>query len=96
MSESNNTCRRSIYKNKADIYSLGIILFEMLCGKFDTQSERIHHLCQLREPDLLIDEEARHRLTDRHLKLLRKLLQHDPKKRPSCQELLDSDLAQHM
>ncbi|XP_043232580.1 eIF-2-alpha kinase GCN2-like [Amphibalanus amphitrite] len=84
--------RRARYTNKVDLYSLGVIWFEMCCGTFATGSERIHRLCELRKPDMHIGDDIRQRLTDQQVQLLGLLLQHEPTKRPSCVELLSSDL----
>ncbi|XP_037078168.1 eIF-2-alpha kinase GCN2-like [Pollicipes pollicipes] len=83
---------RRAYTNKVDIYSLGVIWYEMCCGAFATKSERVHRLSQVRQPDVCVAEDVRQRLTDQQLQVLRWLLDHEPTARPSCVELLSSDL----
>ena len=41
------------YDNKVDMYSLGIILYEM-CYSFDTGMERIETLENLRKPEIVM------------------------------------------
>ena len=38
--------------NKIDIYSLGVITFEMARGPFVTQSERLMELSEIRKPEI--------------------------------------------
>ncbi|KAF0308255.1 eIF-2-alpha kinase GCN2 [Amphibalanus amphitrite] len=85
--------RRARYTNKVDLYSLGVIWFEMCCGTFATGSERIHRLCELRKPDMHIGDDIRQRLTDQQVQLLGLLLQHEPTKRPSCRATATDDCA---
>jgi len=49
------------YGVKVDIYSLGIILFEMFHHPFQTQSERIHVLARLRQDEVPGSKNIRHK-----------------------------------
>ena len=80
----------SSYGVKADIYSLGIVIFEMYHPKFSTYMERSETLNQLisgkpgeRFPAVFI-ESAPKNVED----LIVWCLERDPTKRPSAQELL--------
>uniref|UniRef100_A0A3Q2GNM7 non-specific serine/threonine protein kinase n=1 Tax=Cyprinodon variegatus TaxID=28743 RepID=A0A3Q2GNM7_CYPVA len=75
---------KATYNQKVDLFSLGIILFEMSYRPFVTGAERISVLSQLRM--------VRH---DEQIKLkavIEWLLKHDPALRPTAQELLKSEL----
>ena len=52
------------YGVKVDIYSLGIILFEMFHHPFKTQSERIHVLARLRQDEVPGSKNIRHKDLD--------------------------------
>ncbi|CAD8070428.1 unnamed protein product [Paramecium primaurelia] len=81
---------QSQYDSKVDIYSLGIILFEMYYP-FKTDMERINYITQLREQckfpkDFdqkvgMVDNEIRDKITA--------LVNKDPQKRPATQSLLN-------
>ena len=60
------------YNNKVDIYSLGLILFELLVP-FSTQMERIHTLTKLRQ----LEFPAKFQETPEY-NLVKKMLDHDP------------------
>uniref|UniRef100_A0A673YNM0 non-specific serine/threonine protein kinase n=1 Tax=Salmo trutta TaxID=8032 RepID=A0A673YNM0_SALTR len=76
---------KATYNQKVDLFSLGIILFEMSYRPMTTGSERISVLSQLRMVSLSSKGN-----TDR--KVIGWLLNHDPALRPTAQELLKSDL----
>lgn len=84
---------KSTYNQKVDVYSLGIILFEMCMPPFGTGMERIQTLLQIRQPEkimpksLIEDKEYR-----KEVEILNWLLDHNPSKRPTSEELLQSDL----
>merc|ERR1719219_1966932 len=71
------------YNNKVDIYSLGLILFELLVP-FSTQMERIHTLTKLRQ----LEFPAKFQETPEY-NLVKKMLDHDPNERPEATEILD-------
>jgi translation initiation factor 2-alpha kinase 4 len=82
----------SSYTNKVDMYSLGIIFFEMN-RRFSTAMERIAELQKVREPgyklaaEFQIDGDKASQG-----KLISWLVAHKPSERPSSAELLGSDL----
>ncbi|KAK4527073.1 hypothetical protein GAYE_SCF34G4994 [Galdieria yellowstonensis] len=77
------------YDSKVDIYSLGIIAFELWHGPFETAMERHEVLMALRAT-ASPDEDFQRRL-QRQSRLVRSLLQKDPKKRPTAAQILDGD-----
>uniref|UniRef100_A0A7N6FEW4 non-specific serine/threonine protein kinase n=1 Tax=Anabas testudineus TaxID=64144 RepID=A0A7N6FEW4_ANATE len=82
---------KATYNQKVDLFSLGIILFEMSYRPMVTGAERISVLSHLREPitfpeDFTVYEQGTQR------KVIQWLLNHDPALRPTAQELLKSDL----
>jgi len=77
------------YDDKVDMYSLGICFFEMWYV-FSTGHERVIVLRNLREKGQFpVDFERNH---SRQAKLISWLTEKDPAKRPSAQELLQSEL----
>lgn len=89
---SQKACK-STYNQKVDIYSLGIIFFEMNMPRFSTGMERIQTILQIRQPEIVIptlllnDEKCKN-----EVEILQLLLNHNPSKRPSSEELLQSEL----
>ncbi|KYQ91316.1 putative protein serine/threonine kinase [Tieghemostelium lacteum] len=77
------------YDDKVDMYSLGIVFFEMWYV-FSTGHERVIVLNDLRNKAKFPEEFERNH--PRQAKLIRWLTEKDPLKRPSAQELLQSDL----
>lgn len=79
------------YSNKVDIYSLGVILYELLVP-FRTEMERLHTLKQVR--DLSFPHSFLNRLPA-EAQLLRRLLSATPADRPSANEILQHALLAH-
>lgn len=92
----------SSYGVKADIYSFGIVVFEMFHPPFRTYMERSETLNRLRSPIATIGASSKtsYRFPPEFLEKAPKnaqdlivwCLERDPAKRPSAQELLKSDL----
>lgn len=81
---------RIVYSQKVDLYSLGIILFEMSYPVPSTTMERVKLLANLRQPSITLSNQALEQLSAQQVSLIRWLLQHDPAQRPSSGELLAS------
>ncbi|WWC92548.1 uncharacterized protein L201_007507 [Kwoniella dendrophila CBS 6074] len=79
------------YNEKADMYSLGIIFFEM-CYPFKTAMERVHILNAVRQPNITFPPgwPATHKPNEREI--VARLLAHDPNRRFNATELLRSPL----
>ncbi|KAG1724557.1 kinase-like domain-containing protein [Suillus lakei] len=76
--------------NKADMYSLGIVFFEMNFS-FSTGSERIAVLEDLRKPEVYFPRDwDLHRSSQKQI--IAALLRHDPAERPNALELSQSPL----
>ncbi|XP_050081134.1 eIF-2-alpha kinase GCN2 [Anopheles maculipalpis] len=91
--ELTGNASRSTYNQKVDLYSLGIILFEMSSPPLSTGMERVKTLMDLRLkdirlPETLVSDTSYSRL----VQVIRWLLNHDPQKRPTAEELLCSEL----
>jgi translation initiation factor 2-alpha kinase 4 len=80
-----------IYTQKVDIYSLGIMLYEMFFA-FPTNMERIYVLQNLRLKEILFDQKIDQQAFAKQIKLLKAMLNHDPTKRPSVKDLLMNDV----
>ncbi|KAK6304367.1 hypothetical protein J4Q44_G00249530 [Coregonus suidteri] len=83
---------KATYNQKVDLFSLGIILFEMSYRPMTTGSERISVLSQLRTEDIHFPEDFPECKSGTQRKVIGWLLNHDPALRPTAQELLKSDL----
>ncbi|BFZ60533.1 hypothetical protein YB2330_001569 [Saitoella coloradoensis] len=77
----------AVASQKADVYSLGILLFELL-HPFSTSMERANMLHNLRRGVL---PEAFCAAHGREAALIMWMLSHQPSKRPTCQDLLEMD-----
>ncbi len=73
------------YNHKVDIYSLGLILFELLVP-FSTQMERVDTLTKLR-----ILQFPSHFMNKPEYKLVSSMLAHKPNERPEASDILDMD-----
>ncbi|KAF9430611.1 hypothetical protein BGZ76_000773 [Entomortierella beljakovae] len=79
------------YNSKADMYSLGIIFFEM-CYPLSTGMERAMTLRNLQQPEIIFPKEFPMDKMTSQAMVIRALLNHNLKERPSSLELLQSDL----
>ncbi|KAL7298279.1 hypothetical protein TKK_0008630 [Trichogramma kaykai] len=87
--ELNSKNSRAIYNQKVDIYSLGIIFFEM-CRAPTTGMERALSIQKLRSKEVILPKDWSTAEMKTKANLLRWLLNHDPKQRPTSQQLLES------
>ncbi|KAJ1963412.1 eukaryotic translation initiation factor 2-alpha kinase [Dipsacomyces acuminosporus] len=79
------------YNQKVDMYSLGIIFFEM-CYPLKTGMERAKVLHNLRKPEIVFPEDFPIEKMQLQYQIIKRLLNHNPRLRPSSSELLESDL----
>lgn len=82
--------RKSVHSKKMDIFSLGIILFEMFYRPISTGMERHQTLTNLRK--LSFPDDFINTVPADYINLIRVLISPDPNKRPSCNQLLGSPL----
>uniref|UniRef100_A0A667Z965 eIF-2-alpha kinase GCN2 n=1 Tax=Myripristis murdjan TaxID=586833 RepID=A0A667Z965_9TELE len=82
---------KATYNQKVDLFSLGIILFEMSYRPMTTGAERISVLSQLRT-DIHFPKDFTDYERGTQRKVIVWLLNHDPALRPTAQELLKSEL----
>lgn len=77
------------YTQKVDMYSLGIIFFEMIYS-FDTGMERVQVIRNLRHSNVMfpLSFDTKHYKTEQSI--ISNLLQHDPLKRLSAIDLIES------
>lgn len=84
---------KSTYNQKVDLYSLGIIFFEMCHRPFETGMERVETLATLRSPNITIPSFMLNSPDcEQQVRVIKWLLNHDQNKRPTAEELLASDL----
>nr|ODN99778.1 PEK/GCN2 protein kinase [Cryptococcus depauperatus CBS 7855] len=79
------------YNEKADMYSLGIIFFEM-CYSFNTAMERVHTLTVIRQPSITFPTGWSANYKPNEREIIRRLLAHEPSMRFKATELLRSPL----
>ncbi|GAB6026062.1 hypothetical protein CHUAL_012266 [Chamberlinius hualienensis] len=83
---------RATYNQKVDIYSLGIIFFEMCYHSISTYMEKVKLFEHIRSSNIVFPIDFHESKKPQQAALIRWLLDHDPSKRPTCQELLQSNL----
>ncbi|KAG1682245.1 eIF-2-alpha kinase GCN2 [Nymphon striatum] len=83
---------KPIYSQKVDIYSLGIMFFEMCYPPLATGMERVKILANIRMEDIKMPKDVEELFSEKQIKLIYWLLNHDQNSRPSSQQLLSSDL----
>ncbi|KAJ8341453.1 hypothetical protein SKAU_G00337440 [Synaphobranchus kaupii] len=83
---------KATYNQKVDLFSLGIILFEMSYRPMATASERISVLSQLRTEAIEFPQDFAEFESGTQRQVIGWLLCHDPALRPSAVELLKSEL----
>ncbi|XP_055957482.1 eIF-2-alpha kinase GCN2-like isoform X1 [Patella vulgata] len=79
------------YDQKVDIYSLGIIFFEMCYRPLPTGMERVTVLGNVRLPSIQLPSDFDEIEMANQTCIIRSLLNHDPSCRPTSKELLQSD-----
>nr|XP_033809126.1 eIF-2-alpha kinase GCN2 [Geotrypetes seraphini] len=82
---------KASYNQKVDLFSLGIIFFEMSYHPMNTASERISVLSQLRQPSIIFPEDFDPLKNEKQRLVVTWLLNHDPAFRPTAMELLKSE-----
>ncbi|XP_019525004.3 eIF-2-alpha kinase GCN2 [Aedes albopictus] len=91
--ELTGNASKSTYNQKVDLYSLGIILFEMSTPPLATGMERVKTLMDLRSDTVRFPEHISNESKySQQIQVIRWLLNHDPGKRPTAEELLSSEL----
>ncbi|XP_069688724.1 eIF-2-alpha kinase GCN2-like [Periplaneta americana] len=78
------------YDKKVDMYSLGVIFFEMCYPPPSTGTERIKILKDLRDRQIILPSDFNLEKNPQQYHIIKLLLNHDPTKRPSSLGLLNS------
>ena len=73
-----------------DVYSLGIIFFEMCQEKYDTDMERAETLKSLRMASITFPTDFEKKKQD-EARIIRQMLNHDASARPSSEDLVNSE-----
>ncbi|XP_051161013.1 eIF-2-alpha kinase GCN2 [Leptopilina boulardi] len=89
--ELSTKASKAFYNKKVDIYSLGIIFFEMCYKPLATGMERAKVLLNVRSPEIILPDDMNEIDMANQIHILRWLLNHDSTQRPTSQELLASD-----
>lgn len=91
--ELSGKASKSTYNQKVDLYSLGIIFFEMCSPPLNTGMERIKTIAALRQSEVILPKEMEEdEKYKNEILLLKWLLDHNPNVRPTSEELLQSEL----
>ncbi|XP_070577673.1 eIF-2-alpha kinase GCN2-like [Ptychodera flava] len=88
--EVQNGKAKTSYSQKVDLYSLGIIFFEMCYPNLKTGMERVHILGHLRTESIQLPEDFDEIEFPDQVHIIRWLLNHEPSIRPTAQGLLQS------
>ncbi|KAH9515777.1 Eukaryotic translation initiation factor 2 alpha kinase 4 [Bulinus truncatus] len=80
----------SQYDEKADIYSLGIIFFEMCYRNFPTGQERAVVLTKLRLSSITLPDDFNNPEKTKEVTIIKHLLRHNPRERPTSREILNA------
>ncbi|KAH9273538.1 hypothetical protein BASA83_004206 [Batrachochytrium salamandrivorans] len=79
------------YNSKVDMYSLGILFFEMI-SPLPTGMQRALVLRDLRLSSIVFPKDFDYNALEHQSEIIKTLLNHTPKERPSCLQLLQSPL----
>lgn len=90
--EGTVTSSTSGYGVKADIYSLGIIIFEMFHPAFQTYMERAYALSHLSAKAVSERFPADFQKSENIKSMITWCLERDPSRRPTAEQILKSDL----
>ncbi|XP_073990600.1 eIF-2-alpha kinase GCN2-like isoform X2 [Rhodnius prolixus] len=90
--ELSHTNRKTQYNQKVDTYSLGIIFFEMCHPPVATSMERCKIMKDIRQVNPVFPSDFPHSPSSHQAHLIRWMLDHDVKSRPSSQEVLQCDI----
>ncbi|OON21820.1 hypothetical protein X801_02280 [Opisthorchis viverrini] len=78
---------RLFYDERVDIYSLGVILFEMFYRAMPSVHERVEVLTALRSEHIIFPMDWSSKRLSNQTRLIRMMLQHDPDRRISASKL---------